>query len=119
MIFFMWIEIKKMARAIMKFIEDAPILPVFVFKDANGQIYGGTLKEEYLSEPIAAYYFKHQNKWLEDISIIALKGPSSPQNVYGDNHLTNVVSPYFEIISQIIFLENTIKISPVAVLRRV
>jgi len=112
-------QIKKMANTIQKFITDAPVLPAFVFKSNDGKIYGGTLKEEFLSEPIISYYFKHQNKWLENISIIAIKENATTTNVFEEDHLTNVVSTYLDVISRIIFPDETIKISPVAILRKI
>ena len=112
-------QIKKMVNAIKKLVDNAPILPAFIFLTDNGQVYGGTLKENFLSEPIVSYYFKHQNKWLEDVSLVAIKENANNTYVFSDDHLMNIVGPYLEILSRIVFPERTVKVTPIAILKRV
>ena len=48
-------------------------LPCTFLLKTNQNIFGGTVKEKYLSEPVSTYYIKHGDKWLKNIILIGLK----------------------------------------------
>jgi len=112
-------KFKKILKNFKTMIPKLPIQPAFLFIDQQQKVYGGTLREEFLSEPITAYYFKHKLYWLKNISIIGLKENAENLNLLSQDHLQPTINPILEAISSIIFPPNTTIITPIVIARRI
>ncbi len=109
--------VKNILELLSKFLETAPISPVFLYQNEN-KLYGGTINENYLSEPIMSYYLKHGTSWIIDISLIGFLEKTSNDIILNDEHILTSTSEIYNAFSTLIFPENTKKIIPLALLKK-
>ena len=112
-------RLKKMLDLIKGFIETAPILPAFLYKDSEGKLYGGTIKEIFLSEPIPSFYLKHSNKWLSNVAIVGVKEVADDTEALPEGHLSNVTNQIMESLSKMIIPLEAERIIPIAIMRKI
>ena len=112
-------QLKKMLDLIKGFIETAPILPAFLYKDSEGKLYGGTIKEKFLSEPIPSFYLKHSNKWLSNVAIVGVKEVADDTEALPEGHLSNVTNQIMESLSKMIIPLEAERIIPIAIMRKI
>ncbi len=99
-----------------------PFPCIFLLKaNQNSSIYGGTIKEKYLSEPASTFYIKHGNKWLKDIILIGLKEEAEAVTLTEKGMLTVLSESWPKLMHLMEFLlpPKTVSIVPLALMRRV
>jgi len=110
-------EFKKILEVINKLLKVMPFLPAFLLKTKETNVVG-TIKEEFLSEPISSFYLKHGGKWLKDVLVIGIEENTTEEEL-PETHLYGALKELLPAMSSMVFPPDSIKIVPIAIFRRV
>ena len=91
----------------------------FFLRCQDGVQAAGTIKEQALEEPISTYYFKHGIGGLADVYLVGIKETPSSANILPDAQLLGVVQQMAQGLSELIFDPGAIRITPIAIFRKI
>jgi len=109
---------KKLIRLMSELFEAIPLLPAFLLKTETEEIVVGTIKEEFLSEPISSFYLKHGGKWLRNVLVLGVEETVVEEEL-PDTHLYEALKDFLPAMSQMIFPQESKKVIPLAIFRRI
>ena len=110
-------EFQEIIKIMNDFFGTIPLLPAFFLKTNNEEIVG-TIKEEFLSEPISSFYLKHGGKWLKDVLVIGIEENTTEEEL-PETHLYGALKELLPAMSSMVFPPDSIKVVPIAIFRRV
>jgi len=79
----------------------------------------GTIKEQALEEPISTYYFKHGIGGLADVYLVGIKETPSTAITLLDTQLLGAVQQIAQAFSGLIFNPSAIRVTPIAIFRKI
>lgn len=91
----------------------------FVLHCQDGVQAAGTIKELALEEPISTYYFKHGIGGLADVYLVGIKETPSSAITLPDTQLLGMVQQMAQALSELIFDPGAIRITPIAIFRKI
>ncbi len=105
---------------VKKVLPKMPLTSSFLLVADDGTTVAGTIKEEGLDEPISGTYFKHGASGVAHAHIIGNKesGPGGVVNMPTTQFMTGV-GQALRLIQNILFPEDALKVTPVAIYREV
>lgn len=110
-------QIQNLFKMVKDILSKAPFNSLYLL-NSNDILISGTIKEQYLDEPISSYYFKHGSSNLPDIYLLGIKEVSSEESNFSNESLMGFSQTMSKTINQFIFTSETIKVTPLAIFRK-
>lgn len=104
-------------KAVRGAFEAMRIPSVFLLETDSGNVYGGTIKEAGLDEPIAAFNFKHGAEGLPGVVVLGVKEESKPLVRIPTDGLIKATQEFSKIIGRLVIPEAAMKLTPIAIYR--
>lgn len=93
-----------------------------ILETNNGVKIAGTIKESGMEEPISAYYFKHGTSGLSEVHIIGVKEQTTQQPAPAaslSQRLLSSTQMAAQVLSDFVFPTNAVRITPIAIFRKI
>lgn len=100
-------------------INDGFFQPICFLQTEDGHTVTGTVKENGLEEPVSTYYLKYGGWGLDDVYIIAIKEIPALLNEDNFSKMFQSTQELSENISDFLCGEDSIKITPLAIFRKI
>jgi hypothetical protein len=91
----------------------------FLLQTAAGVQIGGTIKDEGMQEPISTYYFKHGTAGLSDVFVVGIKEQPSLAFALPETALLGASQQAAQGLSDLLFPKEAIRVTPVALFRKI
>jgi len=105
-------DLKEIIKLMLELLSKSGLETVFFLKGDDGKLYGGTIRPEFLTDPVASFYFKHGANWLDGVVLIGLEEKNSQVELPIGNFM-DFITHIFPVFSSFIFPEDTIKVTPI------
>lgn len=90
----------------------------FCFRTDAGAEIVGIIHDGGMSEPISSYYFKHGAEGIPDVYLAGIKEAKTTSIQFPQTDLVSAGRNTAEALSKLIFPENAIRLTPIAVFRK-
>ena len=90
----------------------------FLLQGSGGIQVAGTIKESGMEEPISTYYFRHGTAGLSDVFMIGIKEVASALFTLPDTQLLGASKAAAQSLSDILFPPEAIRVTPIALFRK-
>jgi hypothetical protein len=105
-------------KFIKSFLSKWAIPSAFVLHCENGVQAAGTIKDLALEEPISTHYFKHGISGLADVYLVGIKEIPSSTLAIPDNDMLGLARQAAQVFSEMIFDPKAIRVTPIALFRK-
>ncbi len=110
---------KKQNKAIATVLHRTSFPSIFQLTGQDGAKVVGSLKENGLEEPIAAYFYKHGQEQLPDVHMIGIKESAVGGNPEHGTNLIGMTMGFAGMIRKVLFPEDAIRVTPLVLYRKV
>jgi len=90
----------------------------FLLNTESGYLVGGVIKEASMEEAISSYYVKHGMNGLADVYLVAIKEQSTASFTLPAEQMFSVAQQIAQMFSQMLFPAEAIKVTPIALFRK-
>lgn len=111
-------NLKSFTTVMKNFIQKMPIDATYLLK-SDGLYFSGTIKEQYMDDPVSSYYLKYGSKGITDVFLIGIKNFSDETFEVEENSLFGYGQKNIDAIQNLIIPQNAISITPIAIFRKV
>ncbi|HEX2866513.1 MAG TPA: hypothetical protein VHO03_05705 [Ignavibacteriales bacterium] len=111
-------NLKSFTTIMKNFIQKMPIDATYLLK-SDGSYYAGTIKEQYMDDPVSSYYLKYGSKGITDVFLIGFKNFSDEYFEVEENSLFGYGQKNIDAIKNLIIPQSAISITPIAIFRKV
>ena len=110
-------QMQKILKMSTDMLKKAPFNSLY-FLTSNEIVISGTIKEQYLDEPISSYYLKHGSSNLPDVYVVGIKEIPGTESSFSNDSLIGFSQTLSKAINQLVFPSETIKVTPLAIFRK-
>lgn len=105
--------------AALGFLDRMAFPSAFLLQDENGTIFGGTIKENGMEEPIATYYFKHGSSGLARVNLIGIKEIPTSSFALDNAQMMGAGKEAAQALSDFLFPSDAVRVTPIALFREI
>ncbi|BDI28022.1 hypothetical protein CCAX7_000730 [Capsulimonas corticalis] len=110
-------ELEQM-KVLIALLEKVQIPSAFQLNINGNFIVVGTIKDDGMQEPISSYYYKYGTSGLSDVYLIGIKEIPTPSLAMPSTPLLVASQGAAEALSTLLFHEDAIRVTPIAMFRR-
>jgi hypothetical protein len=107
------------AKIIKDFVAKLSIPSAFLLQTETGSQIVGTIKDIGMEEPISSYYFKHGTAGLAEVYVIGIKELPSSSFTLPNTQLIGAGQQAAQALSNMLFPADAVRVTPLALFRRI
>jgi hypothetical protein len=104
---------------IRSFMKAVTIPSAFILHASEGIQVTGTIKDDGMEEPISTYYFKHGTAGLSDVYLVGIKEIPSSSFTLPTQQLFGAGQQAAQALSDLLFPSDAIRVTPIALFRKI
>ncbi len=112
-------EAKKQAKQIRALMKGVTIPSMFLLTTDSGDMYGGTVKEVGLEEPIGSFYYTHGGQALPAVTVLGIREQSQPFEIPASMALATANAMFVQVLRDMVLSPDATRLTPIAIYRKV